>query len=109
MLFNREMIKGSTSMLIMSLLYKEGPLYGYQIAKLIDERSDHELSFKEGTLYPALYKLEEEGMLVTEWKVVEGRKRRYYALTPAGREDFLKRQNEWFSLINSVKKVLGHV
>lgn len=109
MLFSREMVKGSTAMLVMSLLYNEGDLYGYQIAKMIEERSDNTLVFKEGTLYPALYKLEEDGFVQTDWRIVEGRKRKYYLLTSKGKTEFLKRQEEWFVFTNSVKKVLGDV
>ena len=109
MLFTREIVKGSTAMLIMSLLYSEGDLYGYQIAKMIEERSDNTLVFKEGTLYPALYKLEEDGFVQTDWRIVEGRKRKYYLLTSKGKTEFQKRRQEWSVFTNSVKKVLGDV
>lgn len=108
-MIDREMVKGSTAVLILSLLHREGRLYGYQISKLIQERSDNILSYKEGTLYPALHKLEEEKLIQSEWVEVNGRKRKYYEITPQGREELRTKVEEWHLFMKSMGSVLGNV
>ncbi|WP_438435369.1 helix-turn-helix transcriptional regulator [Gorillibacterium sp. sgz500922] len=107
-MIDREIVKGSTALLILSLLHREGRLYGYQISKLIQERSDNVLSYKDGTLYPALYKLEEDGLIQSEWTEVNGRKRKYYDITPNGRGELRSKEEEWKLFTKSMGSVLGH-
>lgn len=102
---DRDLIRGSISLLILSLLKQEGPLYGYQITKLLRERSDEEISLKEGTLYPALYKLEEAALIKSEWKEINGRKRRYYQITSRGIKKLEQKKQEW----NLFKKIISGV
>jgi len=76
--------RGSMATLILTML-REGPLHGYQLAREIERRSEGYFDCKEGTLYPALHKLEREGFLQSEWRQAgEQRRRKYYVLTPAG-------------------------
>ena len=65
----REMVKGTANSLLLSLL-EEKPMYGYQIVKEIEARSQGYFMFKEGTLYPALYRLEKAGMVTGEWQLL---------------------------------------
>ncbi|HEX8336565.1 MAG TPA: helix-turn-helix transcriptional regulator, partial [Pyrinomonadaceae bacterium] len=81
----RELKKGSTEMLIMALV-EDRPRHGYEIAKLIGERSDGVLEFHVASLYPLLYRLERRGWIQGRWVEREGqRRRRYYRLTAEGR------------------------
>lgn len=102
---DRDLIRGSIALLILSLLKKEGPLYGYQITKLIQERSNSEINLKEGTLYPALYKLEEAALIESEWMEINGRKRRYYKITSKGLKEVEQKKREW----DLFKKIISGV
>ena len=90
-----ELKKGSMSTLVLTVL-RDGPLHGYQVAREIERRSAGYFDCKEGTLYPALHRLEREGMLVAEWRLSgEQRRRKYYALTPAGQHFLDQSVAEW--------------
>lgn len=81
----RELIKGSIDSLLLCLLGQQ-PMYGYQIIKELEGRSQGYFKYKEGTLYPALHRLEKTGLLTAEWHpAVGGRQRRYYHITEKGR------------------------
>jgi PadR family transcriptional regulator, regulatory protein PadR len=105
---NRDFVRGCTSLLILSLLHKEGSLYGYQITKLIKERTENVLDYKEGTLYPALYKLEQELFIKSEYAEVNGRKRRYYLITEKGIKQLEVKEKEWYTVIKLVNGVIRY-
>ncbi len=90
-----ELKKGSMSTLVLTVL-RDGPLHGYQIAREIERRSAGYFECKEGTLYPALHRLEREALVEGEWRAAtEGRRRKYYALTPAGERRLTESAAEW--------------
>ena len=64
----------------------QGPTYGYELAQTVGERSNGYFELKEGSLYPALHRLERQKLLRSSWRLADGRKRKYYELTRAGRE-----------------------
>ena len=66
-MFNRELVKGSTSLIMLQLL-NERDMYGYELVKELEQRSDHDFSVKEGTLYPALHKLEKQEYIECYWQ-----------------------------------------
>ncbi|BCJ87451.1 PadR family transcriptional regulator [Effusibacillus dendaii] len=105
---DRDFIRGSTALLILSLLEREGELYGYQITKLIKDRTEGILDFKEGTLYPALYKLEEDAFITSEWIDTTGRKRRYYRITAKGKERLSQKKKEWNVFTRLVNGVIDY-
>lgn len=77
-------------------LINEQPMYGYQIIKELEKRSEGYFSFKEGTLYPVLHRLEKEGLIRGEWRVLEsGRQRKYYNITDKGLEVLEERRGQW--------------
>src|SRR5699024_12542686 len=83
-MFNRELVKGSTSILILQLL-NERDMYGYELVKEIEQRSDNNLLRKEGTLYPALRKLEKQEYIECYWQDQKtGPARKYYKITEPG-------------------------
>jgi PadR family transcriptional regulator PadR len=98
--------KGTLPTLILETLVRE-PSHGYRIALEIKERSEGVLDFKEGTLYPALHKLENEGLVESYEGVEKGRPRRYYRITKAGRKSLAKDRVEWRELSRAVTVILG--
>lgn len=99
-------VQGSLPLLILDALSR-GAGYGYQIAKEIKARSGDVLDFKEGTLYPALHKLEKEDLIEAYTATVEGRERRYYRLTEAGSRELTRQRQAWRTYVQAVDAVLG--
>ena len=98
--------KGTLPTLILEALAHESN-HGYRIAQQIKERSEGVLDFKEGTLYPALHKLESDGLVESYEGVEKGRARRYYRITKAGRTTLHKDRAEWRQLSRAVSTLLG--
>lgn len=100
-----QLLKGTVPFLVLSVL-AAGELYGYQIAQRIRERSGAFLAPSEGSLYPALHRLEREGAVVGEWRVSDrGPRRRYYHLTPAGTQLLAEARAEWQAFAGVVTAV----
>ena len=105
-MFNRELLKGSTSLLVLQLLDKED-MYGYQLVKEMKKQSEETLEVKEGTLYPALHKLEEKACIESYWKEQDrGPARKYYAITDEGRSVLSVKTKEWNSFVKMVNRFL---
>jgi len=99
--------RGSTKVLVLSLLAQE-PMYGYQIAKELERRSEGYFDFKEGTLYPLLHRMEKEGLVKGAWQVVEkGPSRKYYHITEEGERILEKSAAEWATFSQRLLKILG--
>jgi PadR family transcriptional regulator, regulatory protein PadR len=98
--------KGTLPTLILEALVSE-PSHGYRIAQRIKERSQGVLDFKEGTLYPALHKLENEGLVESYEGAEKARPRRYYRITTSGRRTLTKDRAEWRKLSEAVTLILG--
>lgn len=91
----RDLIKGSTDSLLLYLVSQK-PMYGYQIIKELDRKSQGYFRFKEGTLYPALHRLEKAGLVLGQWQALpSGRQRRYYRITEKGYRVLEERQSQW--------------
>ena len=100
---DRELLKGSTPLLLLSLLC-EGPMYGYQIIETVRTRTDGAYTLKEGALYPALHKLEATEFISSYWETQEnGRERRYYSILPAGEAFLAAKKREWSQFVNMVQ------
>jgi PadR family transcriptional regulator, regulatory protein PadR len=99
--------KGSAEMLILALV-EDRRRHGYEIGKLIDERSNGELTFNIASLYPTLYRLEREGVIVGRWMEKAGqRRRRFYRITAAGREALVRHRHSWETLFAALRRVAG--
>ena len=83
-MYSKELLKGTISVIILKLLAENEKMYGYQIAQTVKELSGNKIMIKEGSLYPALHKLKEDGLVTVETVNVGKRVRRYYSLTPKG-------------------------
>jgi DNA-binding PadR family transcriptional regulator len=106
-MFNRELVKGSTSLILLQLL-NERDMYGYELVKELEQRSDNGLSVKEGTLYPALHKLEKQEYIEFYWQEQEkGPARKYYRITNAGKAMLNEKTKEWQEFVKVMNKVIG--
>lgn len=102
-----EFLRGTLHVLILKALIW-GPLHGYAITNLIRRQSDDALLVEEGTLYPALWRLESRGLLQAEWGLSENnRKAKYYRLTPEGRRHLRQEVKTWEAYATAVAKVLS--
>ena len=99
-------------MVLLTLLLKQ-PMYGYEILTTLQDRGNGEFRFKQGTLYPVLYRLEREGWIEATWQdPIEGKRRKVYHVTPAGRSEHGKRTTQWLRFTDAVHSILkegGHV
>lgn len=86
---------------------RHGPAHGYAIITALRERSGGLLDFAEGTIYPALHRLERAGLVESRLDSVEGRRRRTYALTTRGRTEFTAQRREWRSYVASMQAVIA--
>ncbi|SPE30770.1 Transcriptional regulator, PadR family [Acidobacteriia bacterium SbA2] len=103
---NHEWKKGSAELLILSLLEQQSR-HGYDIAKLIEARSGGSLRFHVTTLYPLLYRLEEEGLVQGKWvEKPPQRRRRYYHLTPEGRRALAQQRQSWREFVAAIGRVM---
>ena len=105
-MYQKELLKGNTETLILSLL-AEKTMYGYQMVKEIEQRSSGYFLFKEGTLYPALHRLEKSALVRGQWKEApNGVPRRYYRITLKGEEVLAERMAEWHRFSAAVNLVM---
>ena len=99
---NSDQLHGTLDMLVLKTL-DTGPLHGYAIAVRLEQMSKDVLSVEEGSLYPALYRMERRGWLRSEWKLTEtGRRARFYRLTRPGRDQLEAEQASWARLTTAV-------
>lgn len=100
------LLKGTLSTLILKLLADNGQMYGYEIIQRIKESSEGKMNITEGALYPALHKLEAEGLLKTERRSVGGRVRKYYALSAKGQRASQSMLEQLQDFLGSVQSIL---
>ena len=106
-LFDRELKKGSAELLILSLIERR-PRHGYEISKLIEQRSEGVLKFNVASFYPLLYRLEKRGFISGRWVEKAGqRRRRYYQLTTQGKTVLKEQRNSWAEFVNAIDRITG--
>ncbi len=98
----QELRRGVISLAILSLLQQEQ--YGYSVMKVL---ADHGLNVDQGTLYPLLRRLESQGLLESKWRLEDARPRRYYVISPHGRQVLASLQREWLQLVATLQNVLS--
>lgn len=107
MTFSRELKKGSTELLVLALI-EDRPRHGYDIGKRIESGSDGRLTFRIGSLYPILCRLEDRGLISGRWIERSGeRRRRYYRLTPEGRKALARERSLWSEFVVTVNRIAG--
>jgi PadR family transcriptional regulator PadR len=103
---NRERLKGNLDLLLLSVL-AAGPGHGYAIISALRDRSDGTFDLPQGTVYPALHRLEDAGLLISSWADASGRRRRIYGLTEQGAAALASEQAEWRRFAIGVQAVAG--
>jgi transcriptional regulator len=102
-----DLLAGTLDMLILQTL-RLAPANGFTIARTIKQRSDAVLLVEEGSLYPALHRLEKRGWIASSWGISEHKRRaRFYRLTPKGRRSLVDETGRWERLVNAVGRVIG--
>jgi DNA-binding PadR family transcriptional regulator len=99
-----ERLKGHLELLLLATIAAE-PAHGYRILELLRERSGGAFDLAEGTVYPALYRLERAGLLASRWSKAEGRRRRTYRLTRRGQAALAAERREWDLFVRAVGRV----
>lgn len=102
-----ELLKGTLSTIILKLLAEKGKMYGYQITQEVKGISEGAILVKEGSLYPALFKLKDEGLVETEEENIGKRVRRYYSLTEEGMMETGRRIEEIHKFIELLNKIFN--
>jgi len=106
-MFSADLKRGSIELLILSVLERE-PRHGYQIGKLLEQRSKGQFEFRVSTLYSALYRMEDRGWVKGRWVEREGERRRcFYSLTLEGRATLEARRKEWMAFAAMVNRIIG--
>ena len=97
-----DLLQGTLDMIVLQTL-RLGPAHGYTIAKIIEQRSDAFLQVEQGSLYPALNRLEDRGWVDSYWATSENNRRaRYYRLTPKGRRQLQTEMQQWAQLVHAI-------
>ena len=106
MTYDADLMRGVVQPIVLQLV-SERAMYGYEIIKVVNQRTNKALEWKEGTLYPCLHRLEGSGLIKSVWETSEsGRKRKYYSLTKKGLATLKKKSSEWASFAQAVNALL---
>ncbi|HKC12388.1 MAG TPA: helix-turn-helix transcriptional regulator [Vicinamibacteria bacterium] len=100
-----EALKGHLDLLLLAVIQR-GPLHGYGVVERLRDHSGDAFALAEGTIYPALHRLESSGVLTSRWSEIEGRRRRVYELTARGILELARRREEWGAFSRAVSQVL---
>jgi DNA-binding PadR family transcriptional regulator len=106
-MITNELLKGTLKTILLNLLAEHGRMYGYEIVQKVREQSNGAFQLTEGALYPALHKLEADGLLVTEKEMIGKRARKYYRLTPAGSEAKATKVTEFKAFVQAMQLLLN--
>lgn len=106
-MYSKELLKGTLKTIILQLLADHGRMYGYEITQKVKALSDGSILLTEGALYPALHKLEAEGLLITEKENIGKRVRKYYSLTPNGKAAGVQKIEELQNFYRALNQVLN--
>ena len=102
-----ELLRGTLKTIILNLLAEYGRMYGYEMVQKVREQSGGAFELTEGALYPALHKLEAEGLLITEKEMIGKRVRKYYCLTPVGTEARTTKVHEFENFVQAMQLLLN--
>ncbi len=100
-------VKGHLDLLLLAVLAEAGPVHGYAVITALRERSEGAFDVPEGTVYPALHRLEHAGLVVSRWEQATPRRRRVYELTRDGQLARTAKQREWRRFVTGVQAVIG--
>jgi PadR family transcriptional regulator, regulatory protein PadR len=102
-------LQGTLDLLVLKTLWQKGEMHGYGIVLHVQRASDELLAVEEGSLYPALHRMEQSGWIKSAWALTEtGRRAKYYRLTPAGRRELEKAEKSFEELVKGVRAVMRY-
>jgi PadR family transcriptional regulator PadR len=101
----RELLRSHLDLMVLAVLDR-GPAHGYRLIRDLERRSGGTFNLPEGTVYPILHRLENEGLVASRWAIDQGRRRRVYALSAAGRAALKRSRAEWRQLVGAVDTIL---
>ncbi|HVW07852.1 MAG TPA: PadR family transcriptional regulator [Bryobacteraceae bacterium] len=102
-------LQGTLSLLVLRTLESRGPLHGYALCEHIHSVSDDLLQVEEGSLYPALHRMDQDGWISSKWEITDrGRKARVYSITARGKKQLVEEQENWERLTRGVSRVLRY-
>jgi PadR family transcriptional regulator, regulatory protein PadR len=103
-----EVLQGTLLLLVLQTLNSLGPIHGYGIARRIEQISQEVLQLNQGTLYPALLRMEQEGWISSEWGASEkNRRARFYSITPAGQKRLARETEQWRRMSSTIERFLS--
>src|SRR6185295_16940467 len=103
-----DVLQGTLTLLVLRTLQTLGPMHGYGIARRIEQISKDVLQLNQGTLYPALLRMEQEGWITSKWGASEkNRKARFYSITAVGRRRLAKETEDWRRMSSTIERFLG--
>src|SRR5579885_3514387 len=106
----QDSLQGSLPLLVLKILARRGPLHGYGITAQIERLSDEVLRVEEGSLYPALYRMEEAGWIKAKWVTTENKRRaRMYEITATGRRQLAEEESRWRAVTGAVDHILERI
>ena len=104
-----DLVRGTLETILLEVISR-GPVYGYEICKAVNARTEGYFDLREGSLYPALHRLERGGRLIAYWEKTDaGRRRKYYEITDAGRTELVRKRDQWQAFTAAVERVLTTV
>lgn len=104
---NQNLIKGSLSTIVLHLLSENDEMYGYEITQKVKDLTKNDIKITEGALYPTLHKMEAEGLLSTESRIVDNRVRKYYRLTESGTKETAHKMAELEEFLGNLQKIFN--
>ena len=107
-MYSKELIKGTLKTIVLKLLSETDSMYGYEITQKVKGLSDGKIVITEGALYPLLHKLEAEKVLITDVQMVNGRQRKYYRLTPDGKNTAQAMVDEFIDFLGTMKGMIDN-
>ena len=107
LMYSKELLKGTLKTIILKMLSESDSMYGYQITQKVKEITEGKINLTEGALYPALHKLEADGLLTTEKQTVGNRVRKYYSLTQSGNSSAKEKIEELKEFMETLKTIVN--
>lgn len=105
-MYSNELVRGTLKTIILQLLGEQSQMYGYELSKLVKERTKEKIVLTEGALYPILHKLEKDKLVVTNLEKVGNRTRKYYSLTSNGKTSAKEKKNELLEFVETLKVLM---
>ena len=105
-MYSNELVRGMLKTIILQLLEEKDKMYGYELSKLVKDRTDSKIVLTEGALYPILHKLEKDNLVITSLDKVGNRSRKYYELTPTGQTSAKEKRSELVDFMSTLKALI---